>query len=45
MGWLDKRFDEKDWSKDPKLDAFQAVWELSLNSESLGSLIERYPVT
>lgn len=39
MGWLDKWFDEKDWPKDPNLDVFrEAVWELSLNGESVGWL-------
>lgn len=37
MGWLDKWFDEEDWPKDPRLDAFRdGVWELSLNGESMG---------
>lgn len=37
MGWLEKWFDEKDWPKDPRLDVFRdAVWELSLNGESMG---------
>jgi hypothetical protein len=37
MGWLNKWFDEVDWPKDPRLDAFRdGVWELSLNGESMG---------
>lgn len=40
MGWLDNKwFDETDWPRDPRLDPFRdAVWELSLNGETVGWL-------
>lgn len=37
MGWLDKWFDEKDWPKDPALDAFRnSVWKLSRDGTAVG---------
>ncbi|UTT40647.1 hypothetical protein NMP99_05000 [Glutamicibacter mishrai] len=39
MRWIDKWFDESDWTRDPELDIFRdSVWELTLDGQVRGWL-------